>query len=349
MNKVGCAFVLYLGVGVAFTTVVAQQLTPAEGEMAKTWSTTLDVDKLTDKRVFTVTATAHADENPAHIYQLTITCDGGPRNVTLSAWSTTGAPAGKMNARPIEWESRIVTAGGNVTTRDAKTGAPHAFSPVVQNEVSVPKAIRFRIDSAAVAVSRLERASDNVGLLSLSDLFTTDAPRVDSSGALTAQQERALGRLQALSSGDALTATLPKARLLVADVFPNETVEFRFDVLTPDARSALRKMCTFDAPIASETSGSPAGDVKPRVLRSAQPSYTSDAMREKIHGTVGLECVVHADGTVGDVRVVRSLDARFGLDLEAIKAARQWRFAPGTRNGVPTEMTVTIDMAFTLR
>jgi TonB family protein len=36
------------------------------------------------------------------------------------------------------------------------------------------------------------------------------------------------------------------------------------------------------------------------------------------------------DGSVGRVAVVKSLDGSFGLDAEAVKAARQWRFTPGT-------------------
>jgi TonB family protein len=46
---------------------------------------------------------------------------------------------------------------------------------------------------------------------------------------------------------------------------------------------------------------------------------------------------------------VRSLDSAFGLDQEAIKAARQWRFAPGTKQGEPVPVLVTIAIAFTLR
>jgi TonB family protein len=46
---------------------------------------------------------------------------------------------------------------------------------------------------------------------------------------------------------------------------------------------------------------------------------------------------------------VRSLDSSFGLDQEAIKAARQWRFAPGTKQGQPVAVLVTIAIAFTLR
>jgi TonB family protein len=55
------------------------------------------------------------------------------------------------------------------------------------------------------------------------------------------------------------------------------------------------------------------------------------------------------DGTVGRVAVVRSLDSTFGLDQEAIKAAKQWRFRPGTRLGEPVSVLITIELAFTLR
>ena len=91
------------------------------------------------------------------------------------------------------------------------------------------------------------------------------------------------------------------------------------------------------------------GVMLPRVLREVKPQYTSDAMRAKVQGTVLLECVVQKDGSVGDVQVIRSLDSTFGLDGEAIKAAKQWRFAPGTRMGEPVPVLITIELTFTLR
>jgi TonB family protein len=86
----------------------------------------------------------------------------------------------------------------------------------------------------------------------------------------------------------------------------------------------------------------------PRIIREVKPQYTAEAMRAKVQGGVLLECVVQTDGTVGDVRVVRSLDTTYGLDQEAIKAAKQWKFAPGTRNGEPVPVMVTIELTFTL-
>ena len=44
------------------------------------------------------------------------------------------------------------------------------------------------------------------------------------------------------------------------------------------------------------------------VLREVKPAYTADAMRAKVQGSVWLECIVMPDGSVGEVKVTRSLD-----------------------------------------
>ncbi len=92
-----------------------------------------------------------------------------------------------------------------------------------------------------------------------------------------------------------------------------------------------------------------AGCVMPVVLRQIDPNYTLEAMRAKIQGSVLLECIVDNDGSIASCEVVRSLDNRYGLDLEAIKTARQWRFRPGMRNGAPVPFVVEIEMLFELR
>jgi TonB family protein len=91
------------------------------------------------------------------------------------------------------------------------------------------------------------------------------------------------------------------------------------------------------------------GVENPRLIREVKPQYTAEAMRAKIQGAVWLECVVLTDGSVGEVRVIRSLDSTFGLDQEAIRAAKQWLFQPGTRFGEPVPVLVTIELTFTLR
>jgi periplasmic protein TonB len=91
------------------------------------------------------------------------------------------------------------------------------------------------------------------------------------------------------------------------------------------------------------------GVVPPRLRRKVDPQYSADAMRAKIQGLVVVSAVVLPDGSVTDVRVIRSLDRSFGLDLKAIEAARQWRFFPGTRQGEPVPVLVNIELEFNLR
>lgn len=103
---------------------------------------------------------------------------------------------------------------------------------------------------------------------------------------------------------------------------------------------------TSSPPIVYEAGG---GVSLPTVLSRVNPVYTAAAITALIQGSVLMSVVVLADGTVGDVTVTRSLDAVFGLDAEAVKAAKQWLFNPGTKDGQAVAVRVTIEMTFTLR
>ena len=85
----------------------------------------------------------------------------------------------------------------------------------------------------------------------------------------------------------------------------------------------------------------------PVLVREVKPAYTREAMRKREQGRVGLALTVRPDGTVGKVRVTRHLSSQ--LDAEAVKAARQWRFKPGTKNGKAVAVETDAEMTFTLR
>ena len=95
--------------------------------------------------------------------------------------------------------------------------------------------------------------------------------------------------------------------------------------------------------------GPGSGAQPPTLLRGVDPKYTTEAMRAKIQGVVTLEALVGPDGTVKDVRIVKSLDRVSGLDEEAMKTARQWRFKPATYQGQNVSFLVIIEMTFNLR
>lgn len=92
-----------------------------------------------------------------------------------------------------------------------------------------------------------------------------------------------------------------------------------------------------------------AGITAPVAVVTPHPEYTASAMRAKIQGAVRVRCVVRPDGVCADVSVVRSLDRTYGLDDEAVRAIRDWRFRPALRAGTPVATRVDFEMRFALR
>jgi len=85
----------------------------------------------------------------------------------------------------------------------------------------------------------------------------------------------------------------------------------------------------------------------PKVIDEVRPRYTVEAMTDKAQGVVWVVAVVNTDGSVNDVCVSKPLHE--DLDVEAMAAARQWRFKPGVRGGEPVPVTVTIELRFKLK
>lgn len=91
------------------------------------------------------------------------------------------------------------------------------------------------------------------------------------------------------------------------------------------------------------------GISQPRLIREVKPLYSNGALQARIQGTVLMQAVVLGDGSVGDVWITRSLDRSFGLDHEAVRTVRQWRFIPAMQSGRPVAVVVPIEMQFTIR
>jgi TonB family protein len=80
------------------------------------------------------------------------------------------------------------------------------------------------------------------------------------------------------------------------------------------------------------------------ILSRPKASYTDDARQHNIKGSVTLSIVFQADGQIGAIRLLKSLDK--GLDRNAFEAARQIKFLPALVDGVPVETVATFDYGF---
>jgi TonB family protein len=91
-------------------------------------------------------------------------------------------------------------------------------------------------------------------------------------------------------------------------------------------------------------SGSTAEISAPRALHKVDPAYPLELMRQNVGGTVAVRAVIRADGSVTDVRVLRSADER--LDRYACEALGRWQFEPATRSGSPVDLAVVVMIPF---
>ena len=64
----------------------------------------------------------------------------------------------------------------------------------------------------------------------------------------------------------------------------------------------------------------------PKILEEIRPDYPIDAKKEGVQGSVILEILIDAKGTVRSAKVVKSLDPR--LDQAAINAIQKFKFRP---------------------
>jgi periplasmic protein TonB len=85
---------------------------------------------------------------------------------------------------------------------------------------------------------------------------------------------------------------------------------------------------------------------RPERVHHVPPVYPEVARVARIKGTVILEAVIGIDGTVRDVRVLRSVPL---LDAAAVEAVRQWLFNPTRLNGEPVPVVMTVTVTFQLR
>jgi TonB family protein len=85
----------------------------------------------------------------------------------------------------------------------------------------------------------------------------------------------------------------------------------------------------------------------PEPLRKVDPIYDNSAVEDRVEGKVQLSAIIHTDGYVYGINVVKGLDPR--LDKSATEALRKWEFTPARLDGNPVDVDIVIEIPFRLR
>ena len=94
----------------------------------------------------------------------------------------------------------------------------------------------------------------------------------------------------------------------------------------------------------AEQSPQAIGFKPPQFLGQVKPEYTAEAERADVTATVEVMVVLRSSGEVGEVEITRW--AGFGLEESALRAIRQLKFNPATRNGQPVSVRAMIRYNF---
>jgi TonB family protein len=91
----------------------------------------------------------------------------------------------------------------------------------------------------------------------------------------------------------------------------------------------------------------PAGNSTPyKVTYQPKATYTDQARSANVQGSIRLLIGLGADGKVGHILVLKPLG--YGLDQQAVKAARAIKFEPATENGKPVASVITREYTFSI-
>lgn len=142
-----------------------------------------------------------------------------------------------------------------------------------------------------------------------------------------------------------ISETAPADRSPLADkVFAGK----RYYALTlnmPNLNSATGSWVVRFAELNEKHDGVPV--VAPVATSKLDPVYPQEVAREHVEGTVTLYAVIAHDGTVREIRVLKSVDK--SLDYSAMRALAGWRFLPGMKNGNAVDLEAIVDIPFHLK
>ncbi len=102
-------------------------------------------------------------------------------------------------------------------------------------------------------------------------------------------------------------------------------------------------------PMSQANEGIETPDELPRqVATNRPPNYPVEALAARVEGVVTVRATIDAVGVVAEVDVATSSGSA-SLDLAALNAVRNWRFAPARKAGLAIKTVVLVPVRFSIR
>ena len=120
---------------------------------------------------------------------------------------------------------------------------------------------------------------------------------------------------------------------------------------TPDAPEIVGSTGVADRSVEPSMSAG-SGDVSdgnmipPKLITRAEPDYPESMRKDGIQGRVVITAMIDREGNVKDPTVLESINEI--LDAEAINCIAKWKFEPGTVDGEPVDVEMTMSVEFKL-
>jgi TonB family protein len=87
-------------------------------------------------------------------------------------------------------------------------------------------------------------------------------------------------------------------------------------------------------------------DDLPIAIYKPEPAYTKKAKAAKLQGTVKLQIMIAADGTVSNVTITKPLGR--GLDQNVVETVMTWKFLPAQKAGQAVPFKTDVEISFKL-
>jgi TonB family protein len=115
-------------------------------------------------------------------------------------------------------------------------------------------------------------------------------------------------------------------------------------------RTATSSYCpkkSFETSSDDTTTQTFSSETKPlQIISKPRAIYTDAARQNQVQGTVSLRVTFTASGEIGSISPISNLP--HGLTEQAISAAREIKFEPAVKNGIPQTVTKQVQYSFML-